>query len=325
MRSGSRHRGEAGGGWSFPPLLATDGRIHKGDCDMRTGAIFARGSCRALKWMALAGMVFALGAGTALAQVTIKVAADGTATATVGNVTVSEASARVSVGVTVEVAATAPGQSNYAIQLSLRAPAATGYAPDLVGEVDTGDADVYWDGRDRGEGTPTLTSATGTVSWGTRPFAQRVTHEVILGTHQDDDAEDEHYDLGVDFGSGGLVSGTPTWGAAKLKMTDNEIQRYVLRHPLSVTDSTKEGQDVIGIRFEAVPMKTVPFPIRVNLESKNDSQEDYYLTATGENAISQEFLVPANNDGTNQFFDFDFHTEPNDGDREDDVVTFRAT
>ena len=71
MRSGSRHRGEAGGGWSaFPPLLATNGRIHKGDCDMRTGAIFARGSCRALKWMALLGVVFALGGGEALAQVT---------------------------------------------------------------------------------------------------------------------------------------------------------------------------------------------------------------------------------------------------------------
>ena len=129
MRSDSRHRGEAGGGWrGFPPLLATDGRNHKGDCDMRTGAIFARGSCRALKWMALAGMVFALGAGTALAQVTIKVAADGTATATVGDVTVSEASARVAVGVTVEVAANAPAQPQYAIELSLRAPAATGYA-----------------------------------------------------------------------------------------------------------------------------------------------------------------------------------------------------
>ena len=35
---------------------------------MRTGAIFARGSCRALKWMALFGVVFALGGGEALAQ-----------------------------------------------------------------------------------------------------------------------------------------------------------------------------------------------------------------------------------------------------------------
>ena len=35
---------------------------------MRTGAIFARGSCRALKWMALAGMVFALGSTRVAAQ-----------------------------------------------------------------------------------------------------------------------------------------------------------------------------------------------------------------------------------------------------------------
>ena len=38
---------------------------------MRTGAIFARGSCRALKWMALFGVVFALGAGSAVAQTVI--------------------------------------------------------------------------------------------------------------------------------------------------------------------------------------------------------------------------------------------------------------
>ena len=35
---------------------------------MRTGAIFARGSCRALRWMALFGVVFALGVGQASAQ-----------------------------------------------------------------------------------------------------------------------------------------------------------------------------------------------------------------------------------------------------------------
>ena len=37
---------------------------------MRIGAIFARGSCRALKWTALFGVVFALGAGSASAQIT---------------------------------------------------------------------------------------------------------------------------------------------------------------------------------------------------------------------------------------------------------------
>ena len=35
---------------------------------MRTGAIFARGSCRALKWMALLGVAFALGVGSVAAQ-----------------------------------------------------------------------------------------------------------------------------------------------------------------------------------------------------------------------------------------------------------------
>ena len=38
---------------------------------MRTGAIFARGSCRALRWMALAGMAFALGSAQAAAQITV--------------------------------------------------------------------------------------------------------------------------------------------------------------------------------------------------------------------------------------------------------------
>ena len=43
---------------------------------MRTGAIFARGSCRALKWMALFGVVFTLGAGSAVAQITTDVGDD---------------------------------------------------------------------------------------------------------------------------------------------------------------------------------------------------------------------------------------------------------
>ena len=79
MRSGSRHRGEAGGGWlfGFPPLLATDGRIHKGDCEM-TGAIFARGSCRALAWVLALGTLAVLSVGEAVAQDDIP---DATATA----------------------------------------------------------------------------------------------------------------------------------------------------------------------------------------------------------------------------------------------------
>ena len=38
---------------------------------MRIGAIFARGSCRALKWMALLGVMFMLGTGSAAAQIKV--------------------------------------------------------------------------------------------------------------------------------------------------------------------------------------------------------------------------------------------------------------
>ena len=166
---------------------------------MRIGAIFARGSCRALKWLALVGMVFALGTGAALAQVTITVPQAGVtgATAVARSVPVTEASARVTVRVTVNVAANAPAESDFAVQLTLRVPVvATGvYPPDLVGEITATDADVYWETIGRG----TLASDTLRLSWGQRPYAQVVTGDVILGTFQDDDAEDEHYDLGVDF------------------------------------------------------------------------------------------------------------------------------
>ena len=98
MRS-SQHRGEAGGGWVvFPPLLATHGRIHKGDCDMRTGAIFARGSCRALAWLLALGVAAVLSAGEAAAQkpvlsqssLTLNEGASGVITLTVDDDTVQD-------------------------------------------------------------------------------------------------------------------------------------------------------------------------------------------------------------------------------------------
>ena len=55
---------------------------------MRTGAIFARGSCRALKWVALLGMVFALGVGSAAAQPNPPTGVGGSQTAA-GTITLS--------------------------------------------------------------------------------------------------------------------------------------------------------------------------------------------------------------------------------------------
>ena len=68
MQSGSRHRGGRQGAEDSVPLAAGDGRIQEGDGDMRTGAIFARGICRALMWLVLVGAVVVLRAGPVAAQ-----------------------------------------------------------------------------------------------------------------------------------------------------------------------------------------------------------------------------------------------------------------
>ena len=77
---------------------------------MRTGAIFARGSCRALKRLALFGVVMALGVGTAAAQPTItiadKVDEGATVTLTVGG-TVSIAAGAAAGNLTVTASAAA--------------------------------------------------------------------------------------------------------------------------------------------------------------------------------------------------------------------------
>ena len=282
---------------------------------MRTGAIFVRGSCRVLKWMALVGVVCVLGAANTFAQVNISVDSSGTASLTPGRnsgrVTVSESSARIPVTVTVNVAANAPANASFAVELTLSAP--TGIAPDLVGEVAASDADLAWGGVARG----TL-AVSGTTSWGLLTSPQTRTLTFSLETFQDDDAEHEYYDLAVS--GGGSPLGT---GATRVRMTDDETQTYVLRHHLSPTGQVNEGDTVTGIRFEAVPKKTVGFPIRVNLASQRD-QSDYDIGVAG-NGVSQDFDVLAPAAGaSSQFFDISLITSANDGDRRDDVVTLTA-
>ena len=172
MRSGSRHRGEAGGGgYGFPPLLATDGRFYKGDCDMRTGAIFARGSCRALKWMALFGVVFALGVGSAAAQVTVTVAdkVDEGATVTLtvgGTVSIADGTGETDLTVTFTAAA---GDATPTVSAAEEAdwnPGGTGI----------GTATISIPANSDGDGNANTHTVSGTFNW-------------VIGT--DIDAEDE--------------------------------------------------------------------------------------------------------------------------------------
>ena len=114
---------------------------------MRTGANFARGSCRALKWMAMFGVVFALGAGQAFAQAkapTLTVTTSGT---------VTEGANRVPVVVRLQVPAVAAGETrsqNVAVTLTLSVTAVPVITAELMAELGA-DGDAAWDRNDNAD------------------------------------------------------------------------------------------------------------------------------------------------------------------------------
>ena len=98
---------------------------------MRTGAIFARGSCRALKWLALFGVVFVLGAASAVAQdptvasvapadvhVTIEVGSEAVATGDSATVTVT-----VDAELPLVATGTAPSATTVVVTVQAESPA----------------------------------------------------------------------------------------------------------------------------------------------------------------------------------------------------------
>ena len=231
MRSGSRHRGEAGGGWlfGFPPLLATDGRNHKGDCDMRTGAIFARGSCRALKWMALVGMVFALGAGSAAAQITVEVppkVAEGATVPIAVNGTVPANETANADTVTVEI-------SGVTSDSAATAPVTPGEPEDL------GDfSDTLTINRPANGAAGTTVSVSGTLDW-------------TVG-RDPNNAEDEGVTVAIAVSSGGtLASGHDTHSVT---IEDTDTQGYELNGATSITEGASTPTP---LTLTAVPPLTV--------------------------------------------------------------------
>ena len=147
---------------------------------MRTGAIFARGSCRALKWMALLGVVFALGVGQATAQM-VKLE---------GGKKLTEGGALVPVTVVVTVPAGTAQNDDYGVTLTISVDTTTTPAQERA-ETAAGTADVYWEGVDRG--TPEYMFPTGTFRWVASTSVQTFRATVRMGTFADTDAEDEKF------------------------------------------------------------------------------------------------------------------------------------
>ena len=85
---------------------------------MRTGAIFARGSCRALKWTALLGVVFMLGAGSAGAQ--LRLPGTGVVAETdLSKLTLAENGSSKPVRITVNVPAGTATRTDFTVTLTI--------------------------------------------------------------------------------------------------------------------------------------------------------------------------------------------------------------
>ena len=188
---------------------------------MRTGAIFARGSCRALRWMALFGVVFALGAGEALAQT-------GTYDLTASD-KLTEGQSLVPISVTFSIPAEVPQNDRagtVAVTVSVRQPSLariratqrvttmeelhSAIPPVTRAELTTGepagelvgqtvlfgtDTDVSWAGRTEGNVT-TDPNGTAVFSFTYSEAAATITHTAYLRTNRDSaDAEDELFEL----------------------------------------------------------------------------------------------------------------------------------
>ena len=206
---------------------------------MRIGAIFARGSCRALKWMALFGVVFALGAGSAFAQLTIKppkTVAEG------GN-------AMIPVEAKVSIAAAAS-----AAQVTITTTAAVVATTDLTPAQTA--AGVTQGEADDSNGNPVTLTLDIPANTGTAPIKRTVTGTIIWQTRPDLDAEDEAFTLTFDVTPNGVTAddGTTVLAgpaeASAITITDAQTQTFELTVDPNQTP-TEAG--MVTLTFRAMP------------------------------------------------------------------------
>ena len=267
---------------------------------MRMGAIFARGSCKALKWMALFGVVFALGAGQAAAQM---VRLEGGTTLAEGGALVP-----VTAVVTVPAGMTTTGNFDVTLMISVDTTAATPVQE--IAESEMANADVYWEGVARG--ILDYKFPENTFGWVMNATAvQTLRATVRMGTFRDTDAEDEKF-----------IVTPPAGTAVNYIVDDAETQEYLLSHPLSNDNVIKEGAEPI-LRLEAKPPISGDVVFRINLSSDNDSN-DYYLrtqsSGAATTAISEHFTVDGADDTGDSMVDVFLTSVTNDVDRIDDTI-----
>ncbi|MCY4573591.1 MAG: fibronectin type III domain-containing protein, partial [Gemmatimonadetes bacterium] len=273
----------------------------------------ARGSCRALKWMALAGMVFALGAGSAAAQVTITGPAmdtvaegmDAEYTVTVKGFVAAGATAD-TVVVTLETPA------------PVETPAATAGDPEDIS------------GNSVLSITLDVSENTGTAAV---PFEESGT--IRVRTAHDDDAEDEKFTLVfavTDAGGLGVAADDTALIAmatgddappAALTIVDDEMQAYLLTE--DDPGDAKEGTGAIELTL------TTRHPVEdssVMLTLSDNGGSDWALDTDTDTAENQDTVTVAHSSPSATAVPESFsqpvtltHNDGNDGNRVPDTVT----
>ena len=206
---------------------------------MRTGAIFARGSCRALKWMALLGVVFALGAVEAAAQLS-----NGTLTIDADDPR-EGGSTTITVTVSAEVAANTATATTATVTVTATARTDGDNTP-----AEDGDWTLGTDSTDLASETFELVFPANTTNSSVR---EDVSDTVLLQTmNTDEDAESEDLTLTVTYTAGGISNPTAPDNQANLTIIDKDTQTYVLAL-MPATQTPTEGGAAVTVQVSAVP------------------------------------------------------------------------
>ncbi len=285
---------------------------------MRIGAIFARGSCRALKWTASFGVVLALGAAQAAAQVTVttpKTVDEG------GRLTLS-VSAKISVG----PGLTAPTSITVTPTVAVRtAPSANDEASLTAAEVAAGLTVA-----DLADFDAPVPAALALVvqphpTGGTADAVNRtLTGTITVQTRPDLDAEDEGIQVTYALvntdtvnvtaqGGAALALDADSTGAQKVTISDTDEQVFEWK----VTTASPSESAAINVTLTADPT-----PVdRLHVTAISVDRAGYTVD-TSSHTFGNEVEAASGDDGPMASIAV---TPPNpDGDRDTDTITLRA-
>ena len=227
---------------------------------MRIGAIFARGSCRALKWMTLFGVVFALGAGSAAAQIVADASYDEDGFKVEGlGATIGEGEgATITVSMKATIPASTAAATTVTVALTVEDPAAE--SPDDATD-NAEDSDLILNNA-----TVNLVFSANPES-DADPKSETKSATVFLQTTNDADAEREDFALGIE------VTGGPTITQDNLESTivEDETQTYVLD---ITTTEPMEGAPIVGTVTADPAHVNMATSLRLHLDNADYTLDD---------------------------------------------------